>query len=123
VLLLGAVLAIDRGEARAAVPRLQKLLDHNPQNVVARHQLSLAYQSLGDTSASKAESERMRELRGLQMRRDELFNRALRQPSDAGVRDELAAVCEQLGRNAEAVRWRRNAEQTRKAVQALLPSP
>ncbi|MBI3862206.1 MAG: tetratricopeptide repeat protein [Planctomycetia bacterium] len=123
VLLLGAVLAIDRGDARAAIPRLQKLLERNPQNVVARHQLSLAYQSLGDTAASKAESERMLEIRSLQMRREELHARALRQPSDAEVRDELAAVCEQLGRNDEAVRWRRNAEQTRKAVQALHPSP
>jgi tetratricopeptide (TPR) repeat protein len=123
VLLLGAVLAIDRGEAQAAVPRLLKMLDRNPNNFVARHQLSLAYQSLGDTAASKAESERMLELRTLQLRRDELYTKALRQPSDASVRDELAAVCEQLGRNAEAVRWRRNAEQTRKAVQAYLPSP
>jgi tetratricopeptide (TPR) repeat protein len=113
VLMLGAVLAIDQGDARSAVPRLQKVLERNPQNYVARYHLSLAYQNLGDTNASKAESERMLEIRKLQKRLEELHKQAFRQPADADVREELAAVCEQLGQTADAVRWRRNAAQTR----------
>jgi tetratricopeptide (TPR) repeat protein len=123
VLLLGAVLAIERKEAQVAVPRLKKLLDRDPYNTVVRHQLSLAYQSLGDTAASKAESQRMQEIRDLQLRREQLYTRAIGQPADAGVRDELASVCEQLGRNDEAARWRRNAAQTRMAVRAQHGSP
>jgi tetratricopeptide (TPR) repeat protein len=123
VLLLGAELAIERHEPQVAVPRLKKLIDRDPYNVVVRHQLSLAYQALGDTAASKAESEMMLQIRDLQMRRVELYTVAIGRPADADVRDELASVCEKLGRSEEAARWRRNAAQTRLAVEAQEARP
>src|SRR5262245_4451122 len=123
VLLLGAVLAIERKDAKVAVPRLKKLLDRDPYNVVVRHQLALAYQSLGDVEASQAESQRVQEIHDLQRQHAKLHAQAIGRPADAGVREELATVCEKLGLNDQAARWRRNATQTRIAAQGQREPP
>ncbi|MSR60158.1 MAG: tetratricopeptide repeat protein [Planctomycetaceae bacterium] len=123
VLLLGAILAIGRGDGQAAVPGLKKLLEQDPHHYVARHQLSLAYQSLGDSAAGKAESERMLESKKLHQRHDELYSQVIDRPSDADVRLDLARVCEQLGRTDEAAHWRQAAEQTRQGALQDLHSP
>lgn len=110
-LLLGAMLALDRGDGQAAIPKLKKLLERDPHDYVARHQLSLAYQSLGDSEAGNAESVRMLESKKLHQRHDTLYTQAIGDPSDAGVRQELARICEQLGKTSEAQRWHQVAVQ------------
>lgn len=115
VLLLSAMLAIDRGDGQAALPALKELLTRNPHDYVARHQLTLAYQSLGDAVAAKVESERMLASKELHQRHDALYSQAVLAPDDSEVRLRLADVCVELGRSAEAARWRHAAEEIRRA--------
>jgi tetratricopeptide (TPR) repeat protein len=122
-LLLGAMLALDRGDGGAAIPTLRKLLDRNPHDYVARHQLSLAYRSLGDSASSQTESERMLKSKALHQQHDALYTQAIARQADADVRLELAGVCEQLGKSDDAARWRRVAAQIRYASETVRRKP
>ncbi|MFN0054369.1 MAG: tetratricopeptide repeat protein [Planctomycetales bacterium] len=118
---LAAVIEIEQGTPQTAVELLRRHLDREPHDFVARHQLSLAYQVLGDREASEAASAQMVASQTLQKHMDQLITRAIKQPTDAEVREELAAVCEKLGMPAEATRWRQAAAALRRG--AAKPTP
>lgn len=111
VQLLGALLDLDQGEAQAARDRLRKTLARDPHNLVARNQMIRACQLLGETEQAKAEAERLQQSKELHERHDRLATQALAEPANAEVRLELAEISGQLGRPADAVRWRRSAGQ------------
>ena len=107
--LLGALLDLDEGQAANARERLRTVLARDPHNVVARNQLVRACQMLGETDQAKAEAERLQASKILHERHDRLATQALAEPGNAPLRRELAELCDQLGRPADAARWRRSA--------------
>ena len=111
VQLLGAMLALDQGRAEEARDRLQKTLARDPHNLVARNQLIRACQQLGETDQAKAEAERLQRSRELHDHHDQTATQALAEPGNTTLRLELARLSEQLGRPADAARWRRSAAQ------------
>ena len=107
--LLGALLDLDVGQAANARERLRTVLARDPHNVVARNQLVRACQMLGETDQAQAEAERLQASKILHERHDRLATQALAEPGNAPLRRELAELCDQLGRPADAARWRRSA--------------
>ena len=109
VALLGAMLDLDQGRGAEARQRLQKVLARDPHNLVARNLLIRAWQMLGETDRAKGEAERLTNSKTLHDRHDQLATQALAEPDNRPLRLELANLCEQLGRLADAARWRRSA--------------
>jgi hypothetical protein len=64
---------------------------------------------LGETDQAQAEAERLQASKILHERHDRLATQALAEPGNAPLRRELAELCDQLGRPADAARWRRSA--------------
>jgi thioredoxin-like negative regulator of GroEL len=64
---------------------------------------------VGETDQAKAEAERLITSKTLHDRHDQLETQALAEPDNGPLRLELAKLCDQLGRPADAARWRRNA--------------
>ncbi|MFN0054368.1 MAG: tetratricopeptide repeat protein [Planctomycetales bacterium] len=117
MLVVGAVLAIERAAPHEALPLLEKRLQQDPHDTLARYQLSRAYRQMGDQAASDAQSELLRQTQALRNQLDELYSRAIRQPTDHELREKLAKVSEQLGQSEQAVRWRHMAQQIQLAVE------
>ncbi len=109
VALLGAMLDLDQGRGTEARQRLQGVLARDPHNLVARNLLIRAWQMMGETDRAKAEAERLSASKALHDRHDQLVTAALSEPDNGPLRLELANLCDQLGRPADAARWRRSA--------------
>ncbi|MFN7766721.1 MAG: tetratricopeptide repeat protein [Planctomycetaceae bacterium] len=107
VALMGALLDLDQGLAANARVRLQRVLAQRPHNVVARNQMVRACQMLGETDQAKAEAEKLLASQALNERHDRLAAKALAEPGNTSLRRELAQLCDELGRPADAARWRR----------------
>ena len=99
-----------------------RLGQHQPERLVTRKKSVRVDRAINRPDIVER-TEKMNPIRDLQMRRVELYTVAIGRPADADVRDELASVCEKLGRSEEAARWRRNAAQTRLAVESQEARP
>lgn len=122
-LLLTARIALDDGEPRHAVPPLQNLIDSDPHDYDARYQLSRAYQRLGEKEAAAAELEKMNESKALREKLGHLYDQAMSRAHDPEIRDEIADLCDALGKHDLARNWRRAAEQCRQRIGKSPPSP
>ena len=97
-LMLSARIAMDEGDPRRAVVSLQTLLADDPHDYDARYQLSRAFRRAGDRQAAAAAVEQMQESKALRERLGGLYERAMARAHDAEVRDEIAALCDALGK-------------------------
>jgi tetratricopeptide (TPR) repeat protein len=113
VLFLTARFALEEGRARDAIEPFRMLLERDPHDVQTRYQLSQAYRQTGDAGAATAELERMNESKDLTEKLGPMFEQAIRRPNDAEIRDELAVLCDRLGKRDLARVWRRAAAQLR----------
>jgi tetratricopeptide (TPR) repeat protein len=112
-LLLKARIAMDEGEPQEALGPLQTLLADDPHEYNARYQLSRAFQRTGDAQSAAAELEQMNNSKALRERLGSLYEQAMARPRDASIREELAELCETLGKRALAETWRRAAAECR----------
>ena len=112
VIMLEARWRIDEGNLDQAVAMMRHMLELDPHDFPCRYQLALAYQRAGDVPASRAEMERMQEAKEFRTRLSELYFKS-RRLDDADVRDEIAALCEEVGKHDMAEIWRNAAQVSR----------
>jgi tetratricopeptide (TPR) repeat protein len=118
-LLLKSRIAIEEGRPQEAVVPLQVLLADDPHEFNARYQLSRVFQRTGNKQAAAAELEQMNASKALHERLGTLYEQAMGRPHDAQIREELAALCETLGKSALAQTWRRAAAECRDSAPAM----
>jgi tetratricopeptide (TPR) repeat protein len=112
-LTLSARLALDRGDPKSAVEPLKALLEADPHDYDAHYQLATAWQRLGDKEAAALELEKMNKSKALHERLRHAYERAMHRSNDADIREEIAQLCEQLGKARLAQLWRRAADERR----------
>ena len=104
------------GHAQNAIVPLQKVLQQDPHDTKARYQLAMAYLKLGQTEAGQREMD----ARDASTKLHEQFYAAAKQaaadPSNADIREQLAAIATALGRRELAKRWALAAAACRTAV-------
>jgi tetratricopeptide (TPR) repeat protein len=122
VLMLTAQLSSQSGRPADAIPPLQVILRSDPHDHLARYRLALAYQQLGRTEDYDREIARRNESQQLVQRLHDLNVQATRQPRNAEVREQIAAVCETLGKTELAASWRRAADACRQAAAQSSPA-
>lgn len=113
VLYFEARLEMEAGRPDRAAASLQALLERDPYDLNARYQLALAWQRAGDDDRHRTELARWQELNRLHEELTRLSAEAIRDPHNAGLRDQLADVCAALGKVELAASWRRAAEALR----------
>jgi tetratricopeptide (TPR) repeat protein len=122
VLYLTGRFALEEGRPQAALAPLKLLLQRDPHDAQTRYQLSQAYRQLGDQTAAKAELDRMNESKALTEKMGPMFEQAMLRPQDDAIREELADLCDQLGKHELARVWRRAASQVRQSGGASGPA-
>jgi tetratricopeptide (TPR) repeat protein len=116
VLRMLARLNLDARNATAAIAPLRQLLDHDPHDHESRHQYSQALRLLGKTAEAQAESRLATRSIELKLQLSSLNLKAIEHPADPDVRDEMARVCEDLGKVELAATWRQAAAACRQTL-------
>ena len=117
VLWIGARMHLDSDRPAEAVPLLRQILEADPHDIESRYHLATAYRQMGRLEDSDRELERRQVSYDLRERLSKLSLRAMDEPRNAELRDELAEVCRQLGKHELAATWQRAAEQCRQFEQ------
>ncbi len=110
-----ALMLIDDSRLDEAQPVLERLLEQDPHNLEARYQLAQVYQRSGNKEAHDAEMARLERSNALLGELTRLSHEALERPHDAGLRDQMAAICDELNRPELAASWRRMAASLRES--------
>lgn len=110
---LKARMLLDDGEREHAIELLTSILEKEPHDFQTRYQLALAYQAIGDSAAYDREMAAYRESESLRNGLFDLYREAMKDPSNADIRDEIASQCEKLGQTDLAETWRRAAKSAR----------
>ncbi|MCA9052899.1 MAG: tetratricopeptide repeat protein [Planctomycetaceae bacterium] len=120
---LSAQMHLSDNHADDAADDLEVILAADPHDYEARHLLAQAYQQLGREADAAAARDQMQADFALFERMTELSRKAINAPDNPFVRDELADVCEQLGKTDLAEVWRNAATAVRQkqGVQVQLP--
>lgn len=113
VLWLVARFALDEGRIQDAVSPLQQIVQADPFNHQALLELSLAYRKLGQEAEADRLLVRRNAAHALLVQLVELNKQAMAESNNAGVRDDLASVCDQLGKKELAAAWRDAAQALR----------
>ncbi len=110
-----ARIALDEGRNPDALPPLQQIVQADPFNHQALYELALVHRRLGHETEADRFLERSNAARTLMQQLVDLNQRVINEPNNAELRDELASVCDQLGKTQLAAIWR-------DAAQALKPT-
>lgn len=110
---LRARLLIEGGRPADAVPLLEEVLTRDPHDFESRYRLSLAFRRLGQTGRADEELRRMKESQALRRRLTDLSDQAVAEPRNAEIRDDLARICEELGKHDLARLYRQAADACR----------
>lgn len=121
VLRLTARFAVDEGRPAEAIEPLQKIIAADPHNDQALMELSAAYRRLGQEAEAEQFLERRNAARALMEEFVDLNKRAIKEPSNAELRDQIAEKCDQLGKKELAAVWRDAARALREQVQETIP--
>ncbi len=97
------------GDAEGAIELLRQLLQSDPHDAASRLRLSQLLRKTGRTGEADEELARWQSTNDLIVRLSELNSEAVQKPRDAGIRDELAEVCDQLDKSELAAMWRKAA--------------
>lgn len=109
--------ALDEGQAAKAIPPLTKLIEADPFHDQALMELASAHRRLGNNSQADEFLARRNAARELFEKMVDLNKRAIQEPTNADVREELGDVCNQLGKAELATVWRDAA----RALRSLSP--
>ena len=99
-------IALDEGRTQDALRPLQEIVKADPFNHQMLYDLALVYRRLGQEAEADLLLERSNMARALLQQLVELNQRVIDDPSNAKLRDELASVCDQLGKKQLAAIWR-----------------
>ena len=113
IFFLKARILIGDGRHQEAIAPLKRVLRRNPLYSECRYQLALVYRQLGRSKDYERELARWKASKKLWERLTELNIQAIRSPGDASVRDDLAEICNKLGKHKLSTMWRQAAEACR----------
>jgi tetratricopeptide (TPR) repeat protein len=111
--ILKARMLLDDGQREEAIALYRDILEREPHDFQTRYQLALAYQAHGDSEAYERE---LRHYQESEKKRAELFDMyrvAMKNPADAQIREQISALCEELGLESLAETWRTAAKNAR----------
>ena len=111
-----ARIALDESRTQDALRPLQQIVTADPFNHQMLYELALVHRRLGQADDADLLLERSNAGRALMQKLVELNQRAIDDPNNANLRDELASVCDQLGKPQLAANWRDAAQALRSAV-------
>ena len=106
-LLLSARINIDHGKLDLAEKPLQTLLERNPHDVKARYQLALLQRQSGNLPAFQETMRLKDQSQALIDRMIQLNQDIINNPGDGSLCQQIADVCEQLGKLELAESWRK----------------
>ena len=106
VLWLEARFALEEGQTANAISALLKIVATDPYHDVALMELAASHRRLGNSAEADRYLARRQAARELFEKMVNLNTRAIREPLNADVREELADVCENLGKPDLATVWR-----------------
>ncbi len=109
--------ALDEGQTAKAIPPLEKMIETDPFHDLALMELASAHRRLGNNSQADEFLSRRNAARELLEKMVDLNKRAIQEPTNADVREELGDVCDQLGKAELATTWRDAA----RALRSLSP--
>ncbi len=115
--LLQVDMAIDQQQTEAVIAPLTNLLSKDPHDTACRYQLAQAWQRLGEPEKYKQEMARHDISQKLKQQLTEKNLEANRAPDNAEVRDQLAELCDALGKPDLASMWRQAAAACRRLPQ------
>jgi tetratricopeptide (TPR) repeat protein len=105
-LLLQAQILREQGKLDAALQSARRITRSHPYHPEGWYQSGLILAELDQTSEADAAMRQWQHLKDLHTRLTELNVQALGRPYDAPLRDQIADLCDQLGRTELAERWR-----------------
>lgn len=121
ILRLTAKFALDDGRPAEAIEPLKQLIELDPHNDQTLMELSAAYRRLGQEAEADQFLQRRNATRALMEEFVDLNKRAINEPSNADLREQIALKCELLGKKELAAVWRDAAralrEQTPRAAE------
>ena len=123
VLWLTARMALDENRIDDALKSLQQVIAIEPTNHQALYETSLAYRRLGKVPEAQDFLERRNAALTLFERLVELNKQAIKEPENATIRQELATVCDQLGKKELAAVWRDAATALKRGEAATQSNP
>lgn len=122
LLLLESEILNQQGHSEQSVARLRDGIRRFPNDAELRYQLGLALKESGHDEEAAEQMAFWENKKALATRLTELNLIAIGAPYDAQVREELARVCEQLGRTELARMWAAAAESCRGEKPAPAPA-
>jgi tetratricopeptide (TPR) repeat protein len=105
-LLLEAEIRTAAGDRAAALALLREAVRWHPYDAESHYRLGLALRDAGLTDEAEQELAAWTRLKELATRLSELNFKALGDPHDIAVREQLAEVCDELGKPELAAMWR-----------------
>lgn len=109
-------LLVDQGQWQAAVVPLEHAAALEPHDLATLQALATAYERLDRTEEASRARARRETVQAALERLNTLGRAANADAWNATIRDELAGVCEQLGKHELAAMWRHAAAQARSKV-------
>jgi tetratricopeptide (TPR) repeat protein len=118
---LKARILIEQNELSAARQLLESLIASDSGDDEAEFQLALVFRQLKEESAYQAHFARSESIKALKTQLTAMSEQAMKEPSNAEIRDRLAANCEQLGLLPMAQVWRTAAASCRRRLPPPAP--
>ena len=100
---------------------LESLIASDPSEDEAEYLLALLFRQLKDESQYQVHLARSESIKALKTQLTELSQQAMHDPANAEVRDQLAALCDQLGLKPLAAVWRTAAASCRRRQAPVVP--
>jgi Flp pilus assembly protein TadD len=113
LLFLQSRLQVSDGHTAKAIDLLKRILKLDQHDPEARYQLARLFQQAGRVEEYKSEIARWEQSKKLFDKLTELNIKAVRNPEDADIRQQLSDVCRKLGKHDLATMWSRAAEACR----------
>ena len=112
---LRAEVALNDGDSAEAIRILEELLETQPARQSARYRLALALQQSGDKQRGQELLDDWKARKSLTDEMIQLNLKAVAEPANADVRDQLSEICRKLGRDDLAEMWSKAAEASRES--------
>jgi tetratricopeptide (TPR) repeat protein len=109
LLRLRAKIYLGTNEVQAAIGLLERAVEPDRNDYAARYLLAQAYQALGRSKEAALQRRLADQTKESLLKLTDLIKKASDKPWDGPVRQQLAALCEKLGKPKLAEMWRRAA--------------
>lgn len=118
---LKARILIEHNELPAARQLLESLIATDPGDDEAQYQLALVFRQLKEEPQYQAHLARSESIKSLKTQLTALSEQAMKEPSNAEIRDRLATICDQLGLLPMSQVWRTAAASCRRRLPPAAP--